>query len=175
MLMPYINNQQILVCPSTGTWSYQGTTYHPTSLCWNYMFGYVPGLYATYPCGGVKDSQVTLPSEKVCLLDGSVAYAYWDWTYPNPPAVAYAYWDWTYPNPPGLYGAYYSFEGNCSMFAYQPFIDYLSSDPGAYKKAFVHQGGVNCVFADGHAKWLHGRNMLGRGRELMNPWYPGWP
>lgn len=120
------------------------------------MFGYVGEIYgSSYPCSGVTMGSVTKPAEKIIILDGSVGYACWDWTYPSPA---------------GLYGAYYSFEGNCSMLAHTPFINYLTGNPTAFGKAFIHNNGVNCTFADGHAKWLTGSNMLGKGQELMHPW-----
>ena len=128
-LEPYLKNEQILICPSSGD---------NTPGSWNYGFvvqitGYAGGTFAfTHPDGTSIPSQsaptalasLERPSERVFVSDAhnfNTMVTFWYRT------------DSPYSQ---VGGAYYWVDGR-------------------------HNGGANCGFADGHAKWLTSTSPYG--------------
>ncbi len=151
-LAPYVGNWQLFECPDFRVSNMLG--YHPTTYAMNYLAGWFPGSYASpYTCGiGATEGQWTNPAEKIIFTDGKPAYEAWEAVYGSG----------------GDYGAIYGFQLACWTFL-QTLPALITSDPGAYNRVFLHNGGINCTFADGHAKWMAGREVIG---ENAKKWFP---
>jgi len=149
-LAPYVSNWQTFECPDFPLSKMKG--YHPTTYAMNYLAGWIPGsMGSPYTCGiGATEGQWTNPAEKIIFTDASAAYEAWQAVYG------------------GDYGAVYGFELACWTFL-QTLPALITSDPGAYNRMFLHNGGINCSFADGHAKWMPGREVIG---ENAKKWFP---
>jgi len=135
----YIKNKQIQICPSNSDW--------PIGYSYNVAFGYDPGSLfdpsrvgssGTY-CGhavpmydGVGESILTNPSESVVLVDSTLEY--YRWINSSPPLS--------------------DSSAKSAVDALQP----PSTDTTAvtnynHPEAGIHNGGLNALYADGHAKW----------------------
>lgn len=140
---PYIKSKQVIVCPSTPKeW--------PVHYSYNYFFGYSPGVdftpkrtnegYGTY-CNGVRqpmydgtrDSAVNEPASSIVITESSLAYWYWRRTMVDADIIESN----TYFNPWQV--VYRNYSG--------------------FENAGTHLGGVNNVYADGHAKWQKISNL----------------
>ena len=142
-LEPYIKSQQLVVCPSAPQeW--------PVHYSYNYFFGYSPGVDWATPrtnathgtfCNGVRqpmydgarDSAINEPASSIVITESSLAYWYWRQTMADTDIVESK----TYFNP--------------WQVVYRGYAD--------FDKAGIHLGGVNNVYADGHAKWQKMSNL----------------
>ena len=147
-------------CPNVSTW-YTGYAY-------NIELGYFPGnqlgLNRTGPIyEGVTLSMLTRPAELVAILDNSVPYSWMrnNLRYAHDTALQLAY-RW-FPRGTNVQQclAWYDWP-NSERLAGQSFI------PGT--ESGRHHGGVNCVFADGHSKWIKtGADLCRPERGMRNP------
>ena len=127
-LKPYIKNTQMVRCPSNQTWA-SGYSY-------NTNFGYFPGLQispirtgAIYE--GIADSAVQSPASAIVVTDSTIAY-----------------W-WM-----RIWASYTDASAQSSNFRLMPQTTEAQNTAYYYhQEAAIHNGGVNNVFADGHAKW----------------------
>ncbi len=141
-LAPYIKNEQMIRCPSNPTW--------PTGYAYNIEFGYFPGRQISPPrtgaiYDGFPEARVKQPAERIIVCDGTLGY-WWMRNvlgYSDSQAI-------------GLCWRFFPQTTEASMHSM-----YFHEDSG------LHNGGINCTYADGHAKWL----SLA---EAMKPahWYP---
>ena len=128
-LAPYINNEQVVTCPSTPNW--------PLGYAYNVRFGYMPGLCWSPPrtgptYEGLPESQVRDPAQRIVLTEASLPYCRNRHVlgYDDAKAVAYSY-----------------------RF-YPRFTPEQMNECYNYPETGIHNGGLNNAFADGHAKWL---------------------
>jgi prepilin-type N-terminal cleavage/methylation domain-containing protein/prepilin-type processing-associated H-X9-DG protein len=135
-LAPYIKNKQVQICPDHTDWTI-GYSY-------NIAFGYDIGS-GTNPSttlsfcgvnipayGGVSDAIINNPSQSVVLLDASLDYYHF--------TIDSGYSDGT---AKGVLDAFFS----------QNATDASLTASYNHPEAGVHNGGVNALYADGHAKW----------------------
>ncbi|NSW55596.1 MAG: DUF1559 domain-containing protein [Armatimonadetes bacterium] len=128
-LAPYIKNDQMIRCPSNPTW--------PTGYAYNIQFGYFPGRQISPPrtgamYDGVHEAKVSSPAERIVICDGTLGY-YWMrnvLAYTDSQAV-------------GLCWRFFPQTTRATMESMYNWPD-----------AGLHNGGINCGFADGHAKWM---------------------
>jgi len=158
VLAPYMGNQQLKFCPSAVG---RGTpnAWTGTSYSYNYMFGYSP-KYAgpTYQCyGEFPEAKVKNPSGKILITERSIMSA-----------VYFYYWKYTCDS------------CNTGIGCWQPSslataVNARTDAKEIWAKVGLHNGGVNNVFADGHAKWLNISNICmsdsTKVKALMDPWY----
>lgn len=142
-LNPYIKSKQVIVCPSAPEkW--------PVHYAYNYFFGYSPGIDFNPVrtnnadgtlCNGVRqpmydgtrDSAVNEPASSIVITESSLGYWYWRQTMVDADIVASN----TYFNPWQLVYRSHSLVENAGH----------------------HLGGINNVYADGHAKWQKISNL----------------
>jgi prepilin-type processing-associated H-X9-DG protein len=147
-LDPYIKSRQIVQCPSApSNWI--------PSYGYNIAFGYFPGdqitpsrsgLYGTY-CGkqhpmydGISEAAVTEPSTSILMLDAALSYYYLRLTVSPPYSDASA-------------------ATSSNAFFPQTSVTTMSNYYN-HPEAGIHSSGVNCAYADGHAKWQKIENLL---------------
>jgi len=138
-------------CPSASNW-YTGYGY-------NINLGYYPsgqldGKVSTDPTRvGVKLASINRPADLVVILDNSVPYACMrnNLNYGHDQAYQLAY-RW-FPEDTKTCLAWYDWPNSEAVFG----------KPGAGIASGRHAGGVNCVFADGHSKWVR------TGADLCRP------
>jgi prepilin-type N-terminal cleavage/methylation domain-containing protein/prepilin-type processing-associated H-X9-DG protein len=145
-LNPYIKSQQLIVCPS-------GPKEWPIHYSYNYFFGYSPGIDwtparknatdGTYCNGirqpmyeGTRDSAVTEPASAIVVTESSLAFWYWRQTMTENEIL-------THPSVKNYFNPWQA-----------AFRGYSGFD-----KAGIHLGGVNNIYADGHAKWQKMSNL----------------
>ena len=135
VLMPYLNSTGVFLCPDTnGADVFDPVTYVKPTYPVTYGFG-DPGphsVYANRPTDSVLGQPFTLaqfdkPSDIVLLADASF---YWSQTICEPD-----------PKKTGGKGSAFFAQGDPGS----PITGTLGQP--------LHQGGMNFVFADGHAKW----------------------
>ena len=135
----YIKNKQIQICPSQSDW--------PIGYSYNVAFGYNPGdnfspsrsgSSGTY-CGnaipiynGVGESIITNPSESIVLVDSTMEY--YRWINSSPPLSDAS-------------------AKNAADALQPPSTDAAAVTNYNHPEAGVHNGGLNGLYADGHAKW----------------------
>jgi len=148
VLAPYMGNKQLLRCPSAPA-SWTNCTYS-----YNYMFGYMPGYAPGTQCfGAFSEAKVKSPANKILITERSIMSA----TY-------FYYWKYTCDS------------CNTGIGCWQPssLAAVFATQPDLWPKATMHNGGVNNVFADGHAKWLNIHNICmtdqAKVKALMDPW-----
>ncbi len=138
---PYIKSTQVIVCPSAPEkW--------PMHYAYNYYFGYTPGdqfspsrMGTTIDCNGVgqraydglRDSAVNEPASSIVITESSLGYWYWRQTMADADIVLLK----SYFNP------------------WQP----VYRNHALVQNAGFHLGGINNVYADGHAKWQKISNL----------------
>jgi prepilin-type N-terminal cleavage/methylation domain-containing protein/prepilin-type processing-associated H-X9-DG protein len=135
IVQPYLKSTQVGVCPSAPkNW--------PLSYTYNIMFGYQPYTETGYSptasedCNGkpqfvhrgVRDSAVTEPSTTILSTEASINYWYYRSTGKTDAQIVAVS---NYFNP--WFSSYRNYAG--------------------MENAGIHLGGVNCIYADGHAKW----------------------
>src|SRR5262249_42638859 len=116
----------------------------------NINLGYYPsGQLKTKPSSdpaavGVKLASLTHPAELVVILDNSVPYSWMrnNLKYAHDTAYQLAY-RW-FPEPTDMCMAWYNWRDSEKVFG----------KLGAGVVSGRHAGGVNCVFADGHSRWV---------------------
>ncbi|MEN6304114.1 MAG: DUF1559 domain-containing protein [Armatimonadia bacterium] len=140
-LAPYMKNLQMVRCPSRGDW-YYGYSY-------NINFGYQPGLqFSPVRTGpsydGVAESTVNNPAGKIVLTESTLPYYY---------LVKLA--------------AYSDASAKGSLDAFFPSTVAINTQRYTFEETGVHNGGVNNVFADGHAKWMGLQSLT-----EANQWIP---
>jgi prepilin-type N-terminal cleavage/methylation domain-containing protein/prepilin-type processing-associated H-X9-DG protein len=130
-LAPYIKSPQVIICPSNSQWA--------TGYSYSIWFGYFPGWQispsragtaAMYD--GIDEASVKDPASKIVVIDGALYY----WYMRN----VLAYSDGS--SVSGMYRVQFSVTSEASNRT-----NFSSKEGG------VHNGGINCTFADGHAKW----------------------
>jgi prepilin-type N-terminal cleavage/methylation domain-containing protein/prepilin-type processing-associated H-X9-DG protein len=139
VLQPYIKNGGILLCPSMTKFQQYNTL---CTYSWNIHLGYfwypAGGAYSFYQ--GVSDAQITFPAQTVTISDAKPSFYYYDKLYG------------------GIYGEYYSFiNGTSEMYDVARF---LIADPSQWNSVFIHSGGINLAYCDGHAKWNNGKYLV---------------
>lgn len=137
-------------CPAVWHW-YTGYAY-------NIQLGYYPngqlGDFSSEPYRlGVSRATLSRPAELIVLMDNSVPYAWMrnNLGYPHEPAYLLTY-RW-FPKPKGECLACYDWPRSGKR------VGHL----GAGVVSGRHNGGVNGVFADGHARWIR------TGEDLCRP------
>jgi prepilin-type N-terminal cleavage/methylation domain-containing protein/prepilin-type processing-associated H-X9-DG protein len=138
-LQPYIKNQGILLCPSMPRFTQYNTL---CTYSWNIHLGYFwyppGGNYSFYK--GAADAEVVYPAQTVTISDAKPSFFYYDRLYG------------------GIYGEFYSFiNGTSEMYDIARFI---IADPTLWDSVFIHTGGINLAYCDGHAKWNNGRFLI---------------
>jgi prepilin-type N-terminal cleavage/methylation domain-containing protein/prepilin-type processing-associated H-X9-DG protein len=138
-LQPYVKNWGIFQCPSMPKF----TQYN--QLCaysWNIHLGYFwyppGGAYTFYQ--GASDAQIVYPAQTAAINDAKPAWFYYDKLYGS------------------IYGEYYAFiNGTSAMYDVARF---LIADPSQWNTVFIHHGGINIAYCDGHAKWNNGKYLV---------------
>lgn len=138
-LQPYMKSAQILFCPSMSKFKQYNTL---CTYSYNIHLGYfwypAGGAYSFYQ--GATDSQVAYPSQTAMINCAKPSWYYYDKVYG------------------GIYGEFYSFiNGTSGMFDVARF---LLADPAQFNSVFIHHGGVNLAYCDGHAKFNQGRYLI---------------
>ncbi len=134
-LAPYINNQQVIRCPSNPSW--------PTGYAYNIQFGYFPGQQISPPrtgtiYEGIPEQEVQQPAERIVVTEGSLGY-------------------WWMRNVLGYTDS--SAMGLCWRFFPQTTSARMSTMYN-HEETGIHNGGLNNAFADGHAKWLSVQELM---------------
>jgi prepilin-type N-terminal cleavage/methylation domain-containing protein/prepilin-type processing-associated H-X9-DG protein len=136
LLMPYVKSTGVFSCPdNTKAGSLGFSSYAPPS--YNPAYGFAdPGIHSNYdpsnptlPGSPYTMAQLDAPANLVLLSD---AVLYWDQTICEPD-----------PQKAAGKGSHYFVQGDPGSGL--PFISTLGQP--------LHQGGMNFVYADGHAKW----------------------
>jgi prepilin-type processing-associated H-X9-DG protein len=147
-------------CPSVADWW--------TGYAWNIDLGYFPGDQLsprrTGPAyEGVKLASLTRPSDLIVILDNSVAYAFErNYGGATDARAQYYFYRWS---PRGANVK------QCLEFYDWPESGRRLNKAGAGVESGRHSGGVNCVFADGHSKWVKTGDDLCK-RERGDPYAP---
>ncbi|HVK04182.1 MAG TPA: DUF1559 domain-containing protein [Armatimonadaceae bacterium] len=135
MIEPYTKNRQIYICPSRSDMVYGGTN---TSYYISYGLNYWMNSWY-YPPGkvGLPMNDIARPAETVWILETGNAT--------NTPGR-------------GFYQAYASYYGGVLLRTNATYgFDYRNPTTGLYADARLtdrHNGGLNVVWGDGHAKWI---------------------
>jgi prepilin-type N-terminal cleavage/methylation domain-containing protein/prepilin-type processing-associated H-X9-DG protein len=162
MIFPYVKNGGSSGLPGGGTGNYGAVGRCPSVASWpigyayNINLGYFPGnqLNPAAPrtgpiYEGVKLASINYPADLIVLVDNSLPFA----LFMNHPSYAY------YNNNEQLtLSVSYRYSPQayqtCLAFYNWPESATIVGTAGAGIPSGRHQGGVNCVFADGHSKWL---------------------
>jgi prepilin-type N-terminal cleavage/methylation domain-containing protein/prepilin-type processing-associated H-X9-DG protein len=153
ILGQYVKSAEAFKCPSqtlTGIPGECGYSY-------NWMFGYYPNCYPTggpYACMGMTEAAVHNPASKILIVDGSLAYTW-------------LRYDLGYD-----YSCMCAYRIGCS--AVTQLATWLPLHPEYKTNAAPHNGGVNCVYADGHVKWNQVSTILPpypANLKIWHPWY----
>jgi prepilin-type N-terminal cleavage/methylation domain-containing protein/prepilin-type processing-associated H-X9-DG protein len=139
ILQPYVKNPDVLFCPSMTKFQQYN------KLCtysWNITLGYfwypAGGPYSFYQ--GASDSQVIYPAQCAMINDAMPSYYYYNKLYG------------------GIYGEFYAFiNGTSEMYDIARF---MIADPTQWDRVFIHSGGTNVAYCDGHAKWNNGKYLI---------------
>jgi prepilin-type N-terminal cleavage/methylation domain-containing protein/prepilin-type processing-associated H-X9-DG protein len=159
MIFPYVKNGGSSGLPGGGTGNYGAVGRCPSEASWpigyayNIQLGYFPGnqLNPSAPrtgpiYEGVKLASINYPADLIVLADNSLPYA----LFRNHPS--YKFDDYT----ARIYAYRYSpvASTTCLQWYNWPESATIVGDAGVGIPSGRHQAGVNCVFADGHSKWL---------------------
>jgi prepilin-type N-terminal cleavage/methylation domain-containing protein/prepilin-type processing-associated H-X9-DG protein len=129
-------------CPDQANWW--------TGYAYNINLGYFPGdQLGSNRVGpeyqGVKLASINRPADLIALLDNSVPYAWMrnnlSYTHPQTYILIHQWFGRPDPN-------------ECLQWYDWPESGTRIGKPGAGFVSGRHQGGVNCVFGDGHSKWM---------------------
>ena len=131
MLQPYIRNWQIIRCPSNPTWTH--------GYAYNIQFGYVLGGAAWSPprtgpiYDGIHEASVVNPAGKIVVMESTLGY----WWMRN-------VLNYTDAQAQGINYRFFPQTTRTQMHA-------LFN----HEQSGIHNGGINNLYADGHAKWLN--------------------
>ncbi|MGD9498243.1 MAG: DUF1559 domain-containing protein, partial [Armatimonadota bacterium] len=152
-LQAYVKNWQVLVCPATKPWTSWGVLYNRTTYSYNCYFGWHYDPAVNHPAyQGVSESDVPRPAEKILILDATPIKVFYTNYYSS-----------------ADYGSYYSFQFS-EWNWYSAYLPTYVQSESEYRKAFLHNGGINAVFADAHAKWKSGRDLMGDANAHAHFW-----
>jgi prepilin-type N-terminal cleavage/methylation domain-containing protein/prepilin-type processing-associated H-X9-DG protein len=139
LLEPYSKNVGVFKCPE------RRPSYWNCSYSYNYELGYYyqnpdPYAGAYYYATGCYESDIKRPTELPLVQCDAPSSYYWG----------------------KLYGSFYAdfynlIIGTSAMYDVKRFIDATPSERG---NAFVHNDGINILYADCHAKWLNGNFLM---------------
>jgi prepilin-type N-terminal cleavage/methylation domain-containing protein/prepilin-type processing-associated H-X9-DG protein len=156
MIFPYVKNSGSSgLKGGDGTGNYGPVQRCPAAMDWYTGYGYNINL-GYYPSGqlntvssdptrvGVQLASLTHPAELIVILDNSVPYSWMrnNLKYSHDQAYQLAY-RW-FPED----------TANCMAWYDWPDSGKLNAKPGVGIVSGRHAGGVSCVFADGHSKWV---------------------
>jgi prepilin-type N-terminal cleavage/methylation domain-containing protein/prepilin-type processing-associated H-X9-DG protein len=165
MIFPYVKNSgKSGLAAGEGTGNYGPVQRCPAAADWYTGYGYNINL-GYYPSGqlnttssdptrtGVTLASLTHPAELIIILDNSVPYSWMrnNLKYTHDQAYQLAY-RW-FPVAVSDCMAWYDWPDSARVFG----------KPGAGIVSGRHAGGVSCVFADGHSKWVR------TGADLCRP------
>ena len=138
-LQPYIKNAGILYCTSmTKFIQYNQLCTYSYNIHLGYFWYPAGGNYTFYK--GASDAEVTYPAQTAAINCAKPSWFYYDKVYG------------------GIYGEFYSFiNGTSGMYDVARF---LLADPNLFYTAFMHHGGVNVTYCDGHSKYNSGRFLI---------------
>lgn len=138
-IQPYVKNGQILFCPDIQKNPLYNTL---STYAYNIHLGYFyypPEPQYTFYTGATL-ADVQEPAQTVVTSDDSPSVYYYNKVYG------------------GIYGQFYSFiNGTSEMYDVARF---LLASPNDWYTAFIHTGGINLSYCDGHAKWNNGKYLV---------------
>lgn len=138
-LQPYIKNEGILLCPSMTRFSqYNQLCTYSYNIHLGYFYYPAGGNYSFYT--GASDGALAYPAQTAVINCAKPSWFYYDRLYG------------------GIYGEFYAFiNGTSGMYDVARF---LLADPNLWYSVFIHHGGVNVAYADGHAKFNNGKFLV---------------
>lgn len=160
LLVSYVKNQQIYVCPSSAS------QYHFRNMGYGYNHQYLARSISRGGNGsGASDAQIEYPADTIAIAD---SWGTGGWSQAPQPWSSTAndcdrYMNHGYTVDPPLLPAGSNWGTSCSV------SNPLTGYPGAghTRISTRHNGGANIAFCDGHAKWMR-RDVLERDNTYWN-------
>jgi prepilin-type N-terminal cleavage/methylation domain-containing protein/prepilin-type processing-associated H-X9-DG protein len=138
-LQPYVKSAAILFCPSMSKFTqYNKLCTYSYNIHLGYFYYPAGGAYSFYQ--GATDSQINFPAQTATINCAKPSWYYYDSLYHS------------------IYGEYYAFiNGTSGMYDVARFI---LADPSLWDTIFIHSGGINVAYCDGHAKFNNGKYLI---------------
>jgi prepilin-type N-terminal cleavage/methylation domain-containing protein/prepilin-type processing-associated H-X9-DG protein len=167
ILQPYVKNEQVFVCPSSGF-----ARFHFRNMGYGYNHQYLARSVSRGGSGSTHESQIEYPADTIAIADSFGTGGWSQNAQPWSDAVNECdrLGNHGYTIDPPLLPPGSSWGTSCSVS--NPFPNYPGA--GHTRIATRHNGGANVAFCDGHAKWMRREllevdNTLWNGRKVPAP------